>query len=440
MLVLSTAGAVAADEVEKKIAEAKRLARKYLIGMQRRDGSWDLMRNQPCYRVGGTALAIWALTAAGEPVESKSVRFGLRYLVERYRRQEKPDFGCVYNAACVLLGVLGYAQARSPHLMNMKDTLSERLRGTWCTLPEEYQRLVRKAARYLADSQRGGWYYKGGYREDTFVAQPWQQRAACRPLDMSNTEWALFALYLAARVGVPVPRKVFEDAAEWIMSVQERRGRRTARFPVPGVDLSVKRLRRMEKDALKKDGGGNALKALAERGPLGGEVRRRRMYARGWGYQGSGVFGGQRARSTGSMTAAAVSCLLACRYHLASSEWYDKSGRRLEEAILDGLAHLSRNFRVGRNPGNRNNAYRVHYLFSLQHACRLALLEKIRGRDWFKEATSYLVRRQRRSGCWDADRQLSSAVNTCFALLFLSEAAHPLFDLRPRRGAAAPEK
>jgi|GEM_PF-5028126 len=421
------AGVVAADKPNKRLEEALKRGREYLKKLQAPDGSFNLMPKAPIYKEGCTALALWALAAAGEPPNSPAFVNGFKYLLSRFGTERYPDFGYTYNAACIIEAVVAFAARANPQLMQKHERINKRLLLAWRALPDDYQFLARKAARWLVDTQlpNGAWTYTSERRDEppspkrdpNFVGG-----------DASNTEYAICALYTLARVGVPVPNAVFQKTAEWLMERQCRRGARAKRFPVPLADTTYRTLRKREHrmwQVYEKKGRASALKLLAEQSiPPPPKVTVR---ARGWTYRGLARHGSLH-RPTGSNTAGALAALIGCKIRLEETNWFRKNKKKINKAIRDGFAFLARNLRFSSDPFRRSREYHIHWLFSLQRACRLALLEKLSTKEWLKPLIRQLLRLQRKDGSWYEDRKstrIPAAVNTCFALLALSRATYP---------------
>jgi len=94
-----------------------------------------------------------------------------------------------------------------------------------------------------------------------------------------------------------------------------------------------------------------------------------------------------------------------------------------------GLAWLEDHFSYEGNPGG-NDAWHYYYVYCIERVGALLGIERIGTHLWYKEGTIHLVRAQKPDGSWAMDgksiwppKPMANA-NTCFALLFLSQATH----------------
>jgi len=134
----------------------------------------------------------------------------------------------------------------------------------------------------------------------------------------------------------------------------------------------------------------------------------------GWNYVPSGKGAGDPA--TGSMTAAGIAALLLVRHHGAKLD-EDK----VQSAINRGFEWLGAHFTVQLNPGSASGLGHYYYLYGLERVGQFASRSRISGRVWYGEGAAHLCRYQRSNGGWQG-----SMVDTCFALLFLTQASQPL--------------
>jgi len=134
----------------------------------------------------------------------------------------------------------------------------------------------------------------------------------------------------------------------------------------------------------------------------------------GWNYVPSGK--GARDPATGSMTAAGIAALLLVRHHGAELD-EDK----VQSAIDRSFEWLGAHFSVQLNPGSPSGLGHYYYLYGLERVGQFASRSRIGGRVWYGEGAAHLCRYQRSDGGWQG-----SMVDTCFALLFLTQASQPL--------------
>jgi|GEM_PF-2687200 len=137
----------------------------------------------------------------------------------------------------------------------------------------------------------------------------------------------------------------------------------------------------------------------------------------GWNY----VPAGKRAQepATGSMTAAGIASLLLCRHHSSKPSKPDE--KAVDRALEQGLAWLGENFTIRLNPGSPEGLGHYYTLYGIERVGKFANRTKIGQHGWYSEGAAHLCRFQRRDGGWQG-----SMVDTCFALLFLTQASRPL--------------
>ena len=136
--------------------------------------------------------------------------------------------------------------------------------------------------------------------------------------------------------------------------------------------------------------------------------------ARGWGYNA-----GAEAKGYGSMTAGAVGAI--CIFDFILAIEFKK-----DQAVLDGIAWLAKNFIVTNNPG-RPNWFHYYYLYGLERAGMLSDTVKMGDHDWYLEGANLLLDQQRGDGSWGSDDKLNPpSWGTCFAVLFLKQATRRL--------------
>lgn len=146
-------------------------------------------------------------------------------------------------------------------------------------------------------------------------------------------------------------------------------------------------------------------------------------------YAADGGFGYRKgAQPSGSMTAAGVGVLAICRGVLAEERGAKRTLAALDGKISDGLAWLARRYTVTDNPGStRDNL--GYYRYGLERVGALAPAERIGEHDWYQDCAEHLLREQAAEGHWGSFR---GYVETCFALLVLRRATHPVTGTAPR--------
>jgi hypothetical protein len=180
-----------------------------------------------------------------------------------------------------------------------------------------------------------------------------------RTPDLSNSQFAIFGLYAASRMGVAVPPA--------------------------GIERFVHRARTMQNP----DGG--------------------------FPYTSDALV-------SGSMTGAGIASLLVCRLLGEKQKWrLDAKG--IDGSCEKGFAWLAKRFRADQNPSGPSDAFQpnqpfyFYYLYAVERAAVLGGRLKLGDHDWYREGAVKLIRKQSAAGHWD------DVVNTSFALLFLKRAS-----------------
>ncbi len=454
-LLLSFPVARAEDDLPKQRAAAIDKGVAWLKKAQAGDGSWDdkftPFTGMGHMKQGTTALGALALLKSGVAPDDPCINRAFDFIA-----------GCklerAYEAGCVLMALEARFNWEPPHL----DPDDPR-EGTVEKKPAKAGKpvkpsgadldLAQKCVQFLVKNQGElGWTYPpaaNGFKED-----------------VSNTQYALLGLDAAERLGIDVPKDVYEKAQGLLVSNQEKEGPEVTPFPVPGADLSYKELKKIEKetrDAIKKVEGSFKGKKPGDTNGAGhteddelrttGEDAARKIYkttsakakmnARGWGYAyrkdpSATAAVNLDTKPTGSMTTAGLAALFICKAHLDGTKTYEKALRGpMDHALRDGAAWLAKNFSVSANPPGVQ--HHLYYLYGLERAGILLLVPKFGEHDWYDEGTRELVKDQGADGSWDAGNQgtVGPMCDTCFALLFLARGTTPIVKI-PARTATGP--
>lgn len=144
----------------------------------------------------------------------------------------------------------------------------------------------------------------------------------------------------------------------------------------------------------------------------------------GWGYNNSQARGG--GDSTGSMTAAGVAILQLAQQRLARE--VETPNARLTDAIQRGLDWLDQRFDPTENPGLKNN-YRFYYLYGIERLALAGGLATLNSRDWFAAGSRFILDQENGNGYVGsgARGEMSSRINTAFALSFLARGRVPVW-------------
>jgi hypothetical protein len=471
-----------ADAIEKGIAWLKK--------QQAPDGSWDYESKPFPMDIhmlqGSTALGALALLKAGVLPDDPAIKKAFDYI-----------HGCqiehTYSAGCVLLALEARANWEPPREDESDgpgESTREKTPGKGAPKKGKPSAkdldLARRCVEFLGANQlKAAWSYPTLERE--------RERERRRPPqglwegDLSNTQYALLGLDAAERLGVAVPKEMFEKAQEYLLALQEKDGPEVAPFPVPGADLSYKELRKVEKEMHerlkqieqafkgKKEGETNAdghteaderrtTEEDAARKILKTRESAGKMRARGWAYAlpPDGTTGDDDERGhggglpawkknvTGSMTTAGLACLFICKAHLDGTRLYEKSLKApIDRALRDGAGWMAKHFDVQTNPGAskgqggmmrmRMPAHIYYYMYGLERAGVLLLVPKFGEHDWYVEGCREILKAQAGDGSWDGgeDGTVGPVCDTCFALLFLARGTTPIVRI-PTRTATGP--
>ncbi len=166
------------DEIlRQRVLQAIANAQKFLLGAQKRDGSWPnthYMSND----IGFTSLATLALLNSGVPADSEPIRRAVNWLK---RPETEPD-----RTYDISLAIMALAASEDPTVKGKIGRLAGKL--------EEFQQRKDGA---------GAW----GYRNE----QHW---------DNSNTQFAILGLKEAADVGVRIDREVWQRSQDHFLANQ----------------------------------------------------------------------------------------------------------------------------------------------------------------------------------------------------------------------------
>jgi hypothetical protein len=197
----------------------------------------------------------------------------------------------------------------------------------------------------------------------------WGYTTAMGSGDNSNAQFAMLALYEAARVGVPLNDQVLRKAERWWVDGQNTDG--------------------------------------------------------SWGYVKNNT-------ASGSMTCAGIGAMVMIHERLnqgdakiINNEVKCCGVQDKEDAIERGLAWLGRNFSVHGNPGMRGGSenYLYYYLYGVERVGRLTNRRYIGGHDWYREGAEFLVNLQANPpGSWRGTAgESNQLVATSLSLLFLAK-------------------
>lgn len=155
----------------------------------------------------------------------------------------------------------------------------------------------------------------------------------------------------------------------------------------------------------------------------------------GWGYSypspldAGGAKTVDAGASYGSMTCSGVCGLIIARTYL-KLDW------KKDPAVVKGLDWLANNFTVKENAKMANNpapnmqgggaVWHYYYLYGLERAGMMAGTPTFGARKWYKNGAEYLLEKQDDNGSWFGSIGNDLTCDTCFAILFLKRATHPV--------------
>ena len=353
--------------------------------------------------LGVNALVLLTLAKSGVPAEDKAIEKLLVHCRSDFALMKSRKKVTVYSAATLLLAldaVFNPQATDETTVEHDRDAYGSGTRVTRkktpCKYPASVQPLVEELAKILRGYQvaNGGWRYPGAEGSVPGIA------------DLSNTQYALLGLDVAARCGVAVPLETWMKALEYLLKEQDVDG-----FP---SELFVEN---------------PAYEPGADDPPRWVSAGKRK--ARGWTY-----LPGHKDPNTGSMTCAGVTCLAIVKERLTEAgKCPPETGHRIDTAILDGLAWLSDAFTVKDNPvvPAAPAMWHYYYLYGLERVGAFTGVRHHQKREWYAEGARFLLGGQVKDGHWPngpsvnkaSDNTESDVVQTCFALLFLKRATAP---------------
>ena len=123
--------------------------------------------------------------------------------------------------------------------------------------------------------------------------------------------------------------------------------------------------------------------------------------------------------ATGSMTVAALTCLVLARTHLGDA-LRSRNAKRIDRAVERGLAWLDHHMDFSSNP--QHNAWQYFWIYGIERTGSLLEARRLGGVDWYRTGAEYLVAHQKDDGGWSGGHP---TVDTPLALLFLKRATAP---------------
>lgn len=149
-------------------------------------------------------------------------------------------------------------------------------------------------------------------------------------------------------------------------------------------------------------------------------------------------------RDTGSMTSAGIAVLQIAKEALESAGRLPKRpAAKIDDGIERGIQWLAEHMVMERNPDpdekNPNaghvQRWKLYYLYGLERVGGLTGRQLFGKRDWYKEASTFLVGSQGADGSWGTPFG-EKHPGTCFGVLVLKRATAPTSGAKPPRSAA----
>jgi hypothetical protein len=174
-LLLPAAGPLRAeDPLVEKVRRAIKDGKGFLLGQQRKNGSWEISGGDVQHPGGATSLALLALLTAGVDAKDRAIQDGLRYL-----RKIEPD-----QTYVVALQTMAFSLAGDPL---------------------DRQRIQRNVNWLLKAQQDSGWSYtKGG------------------GTDNSNTQYALLGLHAGIESGIFGKKEELQPIQDALLRIRKR--------------------------------------------------------------------------------------------------------------------------------------------------------------------------------------------------------------------------
>jgi hypothetical protein len=381
----------------------------FLKGAQTKQGDWQWKMYKDKHFVGQCALPAYALLESGVTVDDPVIQKAAEYIRPRVLTNDQ-----TYELS---LAILFFDRLGNPKDKRLIQTLALRLiagqhyTGGWSydcpTLSEENERELLKCLEVLSKRMEGRKKTRDRALEKMEVPPMlrlltvfqrastfrWEEPpayvkpASGGPLagwtDNSNTQFALLALWVAQRHGMPV-QATFE--------------------------IMVERFERSQ------------------------------VYPGGWwSYSINKEY---RASSRHSMICVGLLGLAIGRGLQVTTPGLP-AGSEKDIHVLKGLAALRR--AIGKPQGHMNKQVRplpdLYFLWSLERVGMLYDLPTVGGKDWYRWGAEALVTNQSRKGGWPPSPEgtdYKATLNTTFALLFLKR-SHPMKDLTPKLPFTAKE-
>ncbi|MCK6458637.1 MAG: hypothetical protein L6Q95_01925 [Planctomycetes bacterium] len=336
------------------------------------------------YPLGMHALATLAVIKGGCPVDGPEVTKALKALESLYGTNRNALY--TYEVGLALM------------VLDAKVTTSPKGKPEPKKPPKPGARdleLATELSNWIQKQQRpeGLWRYPEG------------------GIDLSNTQYAALGLWSAHRLGVDVNKGVVRRMLEGTLERQEPTGPRVSFYDDP-----------------------KAFKAAGAERRSTTTIR-----ARGWRYLpeeeitlSDGTTKKVVYPYSGSMTSAGIAILAIGRDILGKGDpWLGTKDTLVRTSMWEGLAWIQNNWELRDNPGQAGN-WPFYWIYGLERCARLSGIEYVGLHDWYHEGSIRLIDDQREDGSWPRTHRMkpkgdqnvrwwSDQVDTCFAILFLTQ-------------------
>lgn len=348
---------------------------------------------------GQVALETYALISSGVSVSDPLITKNFKILTQMVKGSTH-----TYSVACYIFALdAAIAQLEQDRAFsNPGKRLDNKNVG------RTYRGSMATAVKTLIKTQNpsGGWRY-----------------FATNDFDNSNVQFAVLALGVGAKRGVPVPKKVWDGIYKHFVGGQQKNGPETpARIKLekPEEDRRLNALKLVSEDA-KPAGSKKGRPSRKKKEPIRGRtvvlkpeddpivgLEKVVVRVRGWDYENKGG-------ATWNMTCAGVSSCLILRENIKGD--IDKEAwKKLNVAIGDGYGYLM---------GTWTPFHSLYGLYSLEKVADIGGVKLFNEIDWYQQARDHLVGVQQPDGGWagGAAHGENHRVATSFALLVLNRAS-----------------
>ncbi len=406
-------------ELQARVETAIDKGAEWLVAQQGEDG---MFRERPAgapagqafahpQSFGHTALATLTLAHCGYGTDQPVIQRAIKYLRENYKKliDSKDHLGSSASYSLSILVMALHQLYASPPKETGKPSRYAEPKVNPCKYPDWARELMTEIVEWILKkwNRKALFSYPHGGGMPGGIKMPGVADVEINANgDMSNTQYALLAIWAGTRCGYRLDKKTLFRIADVLLAAQQRTGPKVRRRSDPKPETS---------------------------GRYAGSKRKAHDIARGFGY---GHEVNDFDTCSGSMTTGGLSSLVVVHDLLKKLPKQKKKAERsalkkrvaeVEQAVWDAIAWLGENYTVDENPGAdrmwEKGLWHCYYLYGLERACVLAGKRYLAGNDWYADGAKLLVDAQKPDGCWQRQEAAYVQVDTCFAILFLKRAA-----------------